>query len=237
MWDGVTEHLVTAGHRVIAYSQRGYGASSAPTERRCYAFDRIVQDAVEVLHALGIREPVTVAGHDWGGFVGWGLCLSRPELVSRHIAISFGHPSAMRVVSVEQLRKNFYVPVFMLVGVGEWVLSRRDFAVMRRLGHQHPKIDDAVADLGRPGRLTAALNWYRMNTVPMARRRWGVCRVPTLGVFPADDAFFTAPQIERSDRFMQADWKYVRLDGARHYVPIEEPERVADLIAGWAGRT
>lgn len=236
MWDGVTEHLVAAGHRVIAYSQRGYGASSAPTERRYYAFDRIVQDAVEVLGALGIREPVTVGGHDWGAFVGWGLCISRPELVSRHIAISYGHPRAMQRVGVDQLRKNFYAPLFMLVGVGEWVLSRRDFAVMRRIGSQHPAIDDAVADLRRPGRLTAALNWYRMNTIPMVRRRWGVCRVPTLGVCLADDAFFTEAQMKGSERYMEGDWDYVRIDGARHYLPIEDPERVADLIAGWAGR-
>lgn len=176
----MTQHLVAAGQRVIAYSQRGFGVSSAPTERRSYAIDRIVQDAVEVLDALEIRESVTVGGHDWGGFVGWGLCLSRPELVSRHVAISFGHPSAMRNASLEQVRKNFYVPVFMLTGVGEWVLSRRDFAVMRRLGHQHPAIDDAVADLRRPGRLTAALNYYRMNRfrwpgaggVRAAFRRW-----------------------------------------------------------------
>lgn len=120
----MTQHLVAAGQRVIAYSQRGFGVSSAPTERRSYAIDRIVQDAVEVLDALEIRESVTVGGHDWGGFVGWGLCLSRPELVSRHVAISFGHPSAMRNASLEQVRKNFYVPVFMLTGVGEWVLSR-----------------------------------------------------------------------------------------------------------------
>ena len=170
MWDGVTEHLVAAGHRV-------------------YAIDRKVRDAVEVLNAQGVREPVTVVGHDWGGFVSWALCLSRPDLVSRHVAISFGHPYAMRRASVEQVRKNYYVPAFMLAGVGEWMLSRRDYAVLRHLGRQHPKIDDAVAGLGRPGRLTAALNWYRMNTIPMARRPWDVCRVPTLGVFPADDAF------------------------------------------------
>jgi pimeloyl-ACP methyl ester carboxylesterase len=234
MWDGVTGHLVTAGHRVIAYSQRGYGASSAPAERRYYAFDRIVQDAVEVLGALGIREPVTVGGHDWGAFVGWGLCLSRPELVGRHIAISYGHPSAMQKVGIEQMRKNFYVPLFMLAGIGEWVLSRRDFAVLRRMGRQHPAIDDAVADLRRPGRLTAALNWYRANTLLVARHRWGVCRVPTMGVAAADDAFFTEAQMTRSERFMEADWEYVRFDGAGHYVPIEQPERVAALIAGWA---
>ena len=35
---------------------------------------------------------------------------------------------------------------------------------------------------------------------------------------------------------MEADWEYVRIAGAGHYVPIEQPELVADLIAGWARR-
>jgi pimeloyl-ACP methyl ester carboxylesterase len=38
----------------------------------------------------------------------------------------------------------------------------------------------------------------------------------------------------RSERYMAADWEYVRIVGAGHYVPIEQPERIAELIAGWS---
>ena len=30
-----------------------------------------------------------------------------------------------------------------------------------------------------------------------------------------------------SKRYMDADWDYARLEEARHYVPMEQPERVA----------
>lgn len=68
----------------------------------------------------------------------------------------------------------------------------------------------------------------------MARRRWGARRVPTLGIFPTGVALFTEPQMTRSEQYMAADWEYVRIVGAGHYVPIEQPERIAELIAGWS---
>jgi epoxide hydrolase 4 len=54
MWNGVAEHLLAAGHRVIAYDQRGFGLSTAPAKLHRYALHRIVQDAVDVLSKLGV---------------------------------------------------------------------------------------------------------------------------------------------------------------------------------------
>jgi pimeloyl-ACP methyl ester carboxylesterase len=236
MWNGVTKQLVAAGHRVIAYDHRGFGASSAPAGRRHYAIDRIVEDAVEVLGALGVREPVTVVGHDWGAFVSWALCLSRPELVGRHVAISAGHPQAIRTVGLEQMRKAFFVPGFLVVGLAERVLSARDFAVWRHLVATHPDLDRVTANISRTGRLTAALNWYRANAVTIATRRWDACPVPTRGIFSTSDAHLVEQQMVRSALFMDAPWDYVRIDGAGHWVPLEQPDRLAALIASWATR-
>lgn len=236
MWNGVAKHLVAAGRRVIAYDQRGFGLSGAPAKRRDYALDRIVQDAVDVLSKRGVNDPVTVVGHDWGAYVSWALCLSKPELVRRHVAVSAGHPSAFRTAGVEQFRKNFYGPGFMVPGLSEWAFTLRDFALMRRLGATHPNLDDAIADLSRPDRMTAALNWYRKNSTVLVTRHWGRCGVPTRGVLGADDAYFGEKQMTNSKRYMDADWDYVRVEGAGHYVPIEQPERIAELIDSWAAR-
>src|SRR4051812_17571879 len=71
LWREVTPQLLEAGRRVIAPDQRGCGASRAPAERKAYRLDRLVRDAVDVLNALDVREPVDVVGHDWGAMVGW----------------------------------------------------------------------------------------------------------------------------------------------------------------------
>jgi pimeloyl-ACP methyl ester carboxylesterase len=234
MWNGVAQHLSAARHRVIAYDQRGFGLSTAPAKRHRYALDRIVQDAVDVLSKLAVNESVTVVGHDLGATISWALCLARPDLVRRHVAISTGHPAAVRTAGVGQLRKNFYAPGFMVPGLAEWALSRREFALMRRLGATHPDLDNAIADLARPGRMTAALNWYRKNSGVLATRRWGRCRVPTRGVLGTDDAYFGERQMTNSRRYMDADWDYVRIEGAGHHVPMEQPKRIAELIDSWS---
>ena len=236
MWNGVAQHLSAAGHRVIAYDQRGFGLSTAPAKRHRYALDRIVQDAVDVLSKLAVHDPVTVVGHDWGAFISWALCLAHPDLVRRHVAISTGHPAAVRTAGVGQLRKNFYAPGFMIPGLAEWALSRREFALMRRLGASHPDLDAVIADLARPGRMTAALNWYRKNSAVLATRRWGRCRVPTRGILGTDDAYFGENQMTNSKRYVDADWDYVRIEGAGHYVSMEHPGHVAELIDSWVAR-
>jgi hypothetical protein len=83
----------------------------------------------------------------------------------------------------------------MVAGLAEWALSRREFSLLRRLGATHPDVNGVIADLARPGRMTAALNWYRQNLVVLATRRWGRCRVPTRGVLGTDDAYFGEKQM------------------------------------------
>ncbi len=233
MWDGVTEHLVAAGHRVIAYDQRGFGDSSAPVSARNYAIDAIVADALAVLADAGVEEPVTVVGHDWGAIVSWALCLAHPDRVARHVAISVGHPTAYRSAGLEQKRRGLYVGGFQLVGVAERVLLARDAAVLRRWAASHPALEHAVTELSRPGRLTAGLNWYRRNLAAIFTRSWGVCSVPTLAIFGARDPYLTEEQMLGSQPHVSAAWEYVRVDGG-HWLPLEQPERVAELVARWA---
>jgi pimeloyl-ACP methyl ester carboxylesterase len=165
MWDGVVPHLVAAGYRVVAYDQRGFGESSAPAGRRHYAIDAIVQDALEVIAACELGGPLTVVGHDWGAAISWCLASWHPELVARHVAISVGHPVAFRHGGIAQKLRSWYIVFFQLVGLSEWVLSRRNFAFMRWFLDSHPEPERFLRDVSRHGRLTAGLNWYRRNTM------------------------------------------------------------------------
>ncbi|MGE4426437.1 MAG: alpha/beta fold hydrolase [Solirubrobacteraceae bacterium] len=234
MWDPVTERLVAAGHRVVRYDQRGFGAADAPAGRGHYAFDRIVEDAVEVLAAVGAGAPVAVVGHDWGAMISWGLAIARPDLVSRHVAISVGHPRSYRASGIEQKWRGLYTIAFQAVGVAERTLLSREAGVFRRWARTHPHLDHAVAQMRRPGRLTAGLNWYRRNLALVFLRRWRSCTVPTLGVHSTGDVYLTERQMIGSARFVDAEWAYVRVRDARHWLPVERPDEVADLVAGWA---
>ncbi len=80
-----------------------------------------------------------------------------------------------------------------------------------------------------PGALTGALNWYRA----MARSAsdgLGLVTVPTTYVWGSDDLAFSRAAAERTAAFVDADYEYLPLEGASHWLPDEEPGAVADAI-------
>lgn len=236
MWDRVVPLLVAGGHRVIRYDQRSAGASDAPAGVGRYAADRIVADVLEVLDARGVTEPVTLVGHDWGAMISWMAAIAHPARFRRHVALSVGHPSSYRSAGLEQQRKGLYVLLFQVRGLPERLLLASDLRLARRFLRTHPRFEHVRAHVTRPGRLTAGIDWYRANLGALLTRRWGRCRVPTLGVFSTGDDYLTERQLVGSARYVDGEFAYVRLPGPGHWFPVEEPERTAELVLGWAAR-
>src|SRR5262245_52728503 len=73
-WRAALPALAAAGYRAVAPDQRGYsaGARPDPAELSNYAFDRLVDDAIEIVAAAGRDgRRFHLVGHDWGGQVSW----------------------------------------------------------------------------------------------------------------------------------------------------------------------
>lgn len=232
LWRHVAADLRAAGNRTIVPDLRGFGESPAPARRGDYAIDNVVGDIEQMLDSLGIREPVDVIGHDWGAMTSWALCLSRPERVRRHVAVSVGHPLAFVRAGLEQKRRSTYMVVWQIPRLPEHALSESGFRRLRVFS-RHPDIEQVVSDLSRPGRLTAGLNWYRANLLPAVGRRWPRCRVPTLGVWSDRDRFLAEPQMLASARYMDALWRYERIEGAGHWIPLDDPKALSAPIIDW----
>jgi pimeloyl-ACP methyl ester carboxylesterase len=79
-WRHQMEPLANAGYRVVAPDLRGYGRSDRPDRISAYDIAHLVEDVVNLIHALGEREAVVV-GHDWGATVAWNAALMHPEVV------------------------------------------------------------------------------------------------------------------------------------------------------------
>ena len=235
LWREVRPRLLAAGCRVIALDQRGFGESDAPAGRGHYAFDTLVADVVGVLDALGVAAPARVIGHDWGAVVAWGLAMKHPERVAAAVAISVGHPREYALAGLEQRRKGLYTLGWQFPVLAERWLMADDWARMRHWLRQHPDPEACLRDLARPGRLTAGLNWYRANLGSVLLRAWPSCRVPMLGIWGSADHCLAEDQMRRSSRRMAAPWRYERIDGAGHWLPLEQPGRIAELSLGWFG--
>lgn len=130
---------------------------------------------------------------------------------------------------------------FLTTGAAEAVLPADDWSFFRTWGWAgagrgaDPDCDRQVADLGRPGALTAGLNWYRANLSaehfvrPGGRPPVPDVHCPTLGVWSSQDPFLTEEQMTGSAAFVDGGWRYERLPGD-HWLPTHAAESVNPLL-------
>jgi pimeloyl-ACP methyl ester carboxylesterase len=81
-----------------------------------------------------------------------------------------------------------------------------------------------LADLSRPGALTAALNWYRANLrprPPAPSPPTPPVRAPTLGMWSTGDHYLCEHRMIRSSEFVEGPWRYERIEGASHWNSLD----------------
>jgi pimeloyl-ACP methyl ester carboxylesterase len=233
LWRKQVPALADSGMRVIAPDLRGFGESDRPAAVEEYALRRSVADVVAVLDALEI-ERAHVVGHDWGAAVAWMLASLVPARVERLVAMSVGHPNAARERSIEQREKSWYALLFQFTDVAEELVSRDDWKLFRQFTRGDGDVDRYIADLSRPGALTAGLNWYRANLDPgreLAHREpLPAVAAPTLGLWGTRDNYLTEEPMLRSAEHVTGPWRYERIEGASHWLQLDAPERVNELL-------
>jgi pimeloyl-ACP methyl ester carboxylesterase len=233
LWRHQVEALGAAGHRTIALDLRGFGDSDAPDDVDAYGLAVVVGDVMAVLDALGVQR-AAVVGHDWGSALAWVLASLVPDRVERLAALSVGHPASFGGAGLTQREKSWYMLLFQFEGVAEEWLSRDGWRNLSAWAG-HPEEVEVVADLERPGRLTASLNWYRANVPPSSLvadpPALPPVTVPTLGVWSSGDMALTEEQMTGSEAFVaEGRWRYERVDGAGHWMQLEAPDRVNELL-------
>ncbi len=238
LWRHQVPVLVDNGYRVLAPDVRGMGGSDRPGKVDDYRVSASVTDMISLLDDIG-AERAHVVGHDSGAVAAWGLAISAPHRVASLTALSAGHPNAFNQAGLEQMRWSWYMLLFQFEGTAEGWLSQNDWAMFRRLMGNHPETENWIENLAPEGALTASLNWYRANAHPSQlvrpRRLVPPSTVPTLGVWSSGDLALTEKQMERSGEFVDAEWRYERIEGASHWIPLDAPDRLNELLLTWLG--
>ena len=234
LWRHQVPALVDAGYRVLAPDLRGFGESDRPEGVDQYAIPLVFMDVVALLDEAGV-DRARVVGHDWGAGVAWTLASLAPDRVERLVAISVGHPSAyFSLGGFEQRERSWYMLFFQFEGVAEEGLRADDWRLLREWAGGGD-VERHVADLSRPGALTAALNWYRANIPPQAFTlglgpELPPVRCPVMAVWSDGDHHCLEPQIKGSDRYVDGPFRYERVHRASHWVPIDAPDRLNRLL-------
>jgi pimeloyl-ACP methyl ester carboxylesterase len=228
LWRNQIPALVAAGYRVIAPDLRGFGLTDIPKGGvAAYRMGQLVVDIVSLLDILGVAK-VRLVGHDWGAAIGWQAAIAHPDRIDRYVAISVGHPTSFRRGGFKQKLSSWYMLMFQLRGFAEWLISVNDVKLCGQRSGFPQEVPNWRADLGRPGRLTAALNYYRANIALILSSDSGnvTVAVPVMGIWSARDTALTERQMVNSAEFCKAGWHYERIDGVGHWLPLEAPERL-----------
>jgi pimeloyl-ACP methyl ester carboxylesterase len=230
LWRRQVPALTQAGFRVIVPDLRGCGETTIPSGgSSSYRMETLVADVLALLDALEV-EKARLVGHDWGSAIGWMFAISHAQRVERYVAVSVGHPLAYLHSGLRQKLMAWYMVAFQARGAAEWLLSRNDFARLGAASGYPEELPNWRAALSRPGRLTAALNYYRGNLDLFRKVVRGDVTVPVMGVWSSRDVALVEAQMTGSARYCKAGLRYERIENVSHWIPLEAPDRLNPLL-------
>jgi pimeloyl-ACP methyl ester carboxylesterase len=238
LWRHQVPALAAAGYRVIVPDLRGYGKSGKPEAVDAYSIPVLAGDVLAVLADAGVTGKAHVVGHDWGAALAWALASFAPDSVDHLAVLSVGSPATF-MRTMEQRQKSWYMLLFQFAGVAEQWLSNDGWANFRGWGG-HPDADAVIADLEANGSLTPGLNWYRSNVAPES---WVApplqlppVQAPVMGVWSSGDFALTETQMTDSAENVAGPWRYERIEGPGHWMQLEAPDRVNELLLDFLPR-
>jgi pimeloyl-ACP methyl ester carboxylesterase len=225
-WNAVIDRLTAQGYRCLAPNQRGYSAGARPSRRRDYRIPELVGDLGALIDASGARQ-VHLVGHDWGAAVAWAAAAEMPERLATVSPISVPHPAAFlkSFVTSRQGLASWYMYFFQLPRIPEWLLMRRNGAIasdsLRRGGLIPAAVERDVNAMREPGAMRAAINQK--------------VSVPTLYVWSDEDIALMPKAAHDTARYATGEYRFEIMPGVSHWIPDEQPDKLADLLLDWFG--
>ncbi|HZU60435.1 MAG TPA: alpha/beta hydrolase [Solirubrobacteraceae bacterium] len=220
-------------YRVICPDLPGFGWSGTPEHG--YDKETLARDILALLDQLGI-ERCYLAGHDWGGWIGFLICQLAPERVERYLALNIALPFA-RPGNPLGLWRLWYQWVLGAPLLGQrtahWI-SQHPATMTRWAGAQRAwSQDEAESFLGQfsePARARATVALYRSfqlvdlpKVVRGKYRRLGLT-TPSLVLHGVRDQV-VRPGNLRADG-AATDLTVELVENSGHFIVDEQPELV-----------
>lgn len=233
MWHPQVEALSAAGFRVIAPDQRGYSTGARPAGEDAYRVELIVQDAVDLMAALGVAD-FHLVGHDWGGQIAWLIAAAHAGKIRTLSILSRPHPAAFaRAMAEDPQQSERSRHHRFLKEPDAYDRMRVDGLQPLReaLETQHvpPEIAAVhIAKLAEPGGVEGAINWYRASGFTGAATP--PINLPTLYIWGTEDATVGRYAAELTSDYVTGPFRFVQVEGAGHFIVDQCPDTVSDLL-------
>ena len=242
--------LLSQHFHVVAPDLRGYNDSDKPEGVEQYQLPYLVEDVLGLIRFFG-QEQAIIVGHDWGGAIAWTFATKHPEVTERLIVCSIPHLGVFRKMANQSfaehypaLQRLFYIFFFRTLEVPERFFSKDNYAFFDAYGLSNPKCftPEVIAEykkaLGKPGALTAGLNYYRANLPPEVLvgeeplLEEKVTR-PTLFIYGENEQVVSRSVAEWTREFVNAPFTFRPIPQCGHCVQQEEPELVNQSISAF----
>jgi pimeloyl-ACP methyl ester carboxylesterase len=244
--------LVEGGWRVVSWDQRGHGDSQWA---ELYSWDADVRDAAHVLDTVGDGRPIPFLGHSKGAGVLLQLADALPHRVSRLVNLD-GLPSQRRMADVSERERT----QFLGRELGSWLGHRATVSdkrrrpdTLERLAQRRGQMNTRLSQewlefLVSVGARLDEDGWrwkldpiHRFGGFGPWRPEWAMQRIPSLavpflGVLGLEEepmGWGTRPA--DVEPYLPHGARFVPLDHVGHFVHIEQPRLVADLVLDFLG--
>jgi pimeloyl-ACP methyl ester carboxylesterase len=245
-WRHLGPHLAAQGLRVVAPHLRGYAPSGLASDGS-YHVGALMADAVALHAELGGDQDAVLVGHDWGAITANALAGHPDSPYGRVVTLAVPPLSAMAGASPRlvprQLRMSWYTVFNQLPLLPEHTVDRWLPRLWRDWSPGYDAAEDvALVRAAWPTRahVAAAVGYYRAVrapwSVPPAHKAWqrsldAVPAVPLLYLHGADDGCLQVGYAEHAAGRLPATARAEILSGAGHFLQVERPETVNELVA------
>lgn len=159
-------------YQCVALDLPGFNLSEKPAEVSRYQAGRIAEHVRGFARHLSGGRKFILAGHDWGGYLGWVLGIAHPEELEKLVIVNARHPAIFAGLlrsDPAQQNASKYMEIFRSAQA-EAVLCADGFASLTRIMAFGEKNGLAIEDKpayieawSQPGAITGGLNYYRAN--------------------------------------------------------------------------
>lgn len=232
IWEHEVSLLLKNGFRIIAYENRGHHRTNMG-KSNAYAMQDLVDDLEDLLTYLNIHK-CTIIGHSIGGIIGSIYAGQNPEKVDGLVLIN----SSPKKFQDSDLEKHFETRAIAITkgieALAEHKLKSFDESEDLAKEKQYSNFfKNVFTKTSVEGFVAATVALYSIPEDAARKLRMSGCKM--LAIVGSDDSAFMRLSKETKEMVPEMELKVI--EGSDHWVIIEKPKEMYDILMGFLDRT